>query len=34
MMIIVKSTPDFKIEALHLCTEIMQYCVVEDQVSN
>ncbi|XP_011329801.1 serine/threonine-protein kinase ATR isoform X3 [Ooceraea biroi] len=31
VMILVKSSPDFKIEALRLCTEIMQYCLIEDR---
>lgn len=34
VMIIVKSSPDFKMKALHICTEMMQYSIVEDEVSN
>lgn len=34
IIIVIKFPPDLKIEALQLCTEIKEYCVVHERVSD
>ena len=34
MTIIVNSSPDLKVEALDLCTQIMENCIIREKVSD